>query len=161
MANKVSLPTKYAHSVEEFNNQHAQDHTYEKTLLAKRNFKRILRKPVLNQSRQALCNEYTLNFLKLGDTRSERGCKRAISDRIEQFPTLFIGMILCREKKRVVVEYALRENNKLIGLATYHIVRRLPAQLKGDLSNPKQIERLLGAVEWPNETVHPADREGV
>ena len=38
-------------------------------------------------------------------------------------------MILCREKKRTIVEYALRESNKPIGVAAYRTVRRLPAEL--------------------------------
>ena len=58
-------------------------------------------------------------------------------------------MILCRTKKRAVVEYALRESNKPIGVAAYRIVRRLPAELKGKLPEPTQIERLLEAVELP------------
>ena len=60
-----------------------------------------------------------------------------------------IGMILCREKKRTVVEYSLKESNKPIGVSAYRTVRRLPAELKGKLPEPKQIERLLEAVEFP------------
>jgi len=48
-----------------------------------------------------------------------------------------------------VVEYALRESNKPIGVAAYRIVRRLPAELKGKLPEPAQIQRLLEAVELP------------
>ena len=36
-----------------------------------------------------------------------------------------IGMILCRDKKRTIVEYALKESNKPIGVAAYRIVRKL------------------------------------
>ena len=57
----------------------------------------------------------------------------------------YIRMILCREKKRTIVEYTLKESNKPIGVAAYRIVRRLPAELKGKLPDPKQIERLLEA----------------
>jgi len=60
-----------------------------------------------------------------------------------------IGMILCREKKRAIVEYALKESNKPIGVAAYRIVRRLPAELKGKLPEPKQIEKLLETIELP------------
>ena len=62
----------------------------------------------------------------------------------------YIRMILCREKKRTIVEYALKESNKPIGVVTYRIVRRLPAELKGKLPDPKQIERLLEAVKVPD-----------
>lgn len=61
-----------------------------------------------------------------------------------------IGMILCRTKKRAIVEYALRESNKLIGVAAYLMVRRFPDELKGKLPEPEQIERLLEAVEVGN-----------
>jgi predicted nuclease of restriction endonuclease-like (RecB) superfamily len=40
-----------------------------------------------------------------------------------------IGIILCREKKRTIVEYALRNARKPIGVATYAITRTLPKKL--------------------------------
>ena len=54
-----------------------------------------------------------------------------------------IGMILCRTKEKTIVEYALKESNKPIGIAAYRIVKRLPAELKGQLPDPKDIEKLL------------------
>ena len=60
-----------------------------------------------------------------------------------------IGMILCRDKKRTIVEYALKESKKPIGVATYRMVRRLPAEFEGKLPDPKQIEKLLEVVELP------------
>lgn len=52
-------------------------------------------------------------------------------------------MIICRTKQRAVVEYALRESNKPIGVATYRVVKRLPANLKGKLPDPSAVARLL------------------
>lgn len=60
-----------------------------------------------------------------------------------------IGMILCRKKNRTIVEYALKESNKPIGVAAYRIVRKLPAELRGKLPDPEQIEKLVEAVELP------------
>jgi predicted nuclease of restriction endonuclease-like (RecB) superfamily len=54
-----------------------------------------------------------------------------------------IGIILCKDKKKTIVEYALRESNKPIGVASYRILDRLPAELQGSLPSPKQIARLL------------------
>jgi hypothetical protein len=54
-----------------------------------------------------------------------------------------IGIILCKEKKRTVVEYALHDARKPIGVATYQIVKRLPKELKGELPSPAQIAKLL------------------
>ncbi|MDP6114916.1 MAG: PDDEXK nuclease domain-containing protein, partial [Planctomycetota bacterium] len=48
-----------------------------------------------------------------------------------------------KDKNRTIVEYALRDARKPIGVATYRIVKRLPAELKGMLPTPKEIARLL------------------
>jgi predicted nuclease of restriction endonuclease-like (RecB) superfamily len=54
-----------------------------------------------------------------------------------------IGIILCKEKNRTIVEYALCDATKPIGVATYRIVKRLPKELKGQLPSPEEIARLL------------------
>ncbi len=54
-----------------------------------------------------------------------------------------IGIILCKEKKRTVVEYALRDAKKPIGVATYTITKTLPSNLQGQLPSPAAIARLL------------------
>jgi len=54
-----------------------------------------------------------------------------------------IGIILCKSKDRTIVEYALRESNKPIGVAAYHMVSALPAELEGQLPTPEQVARLL------------------
>ena len=54
-----------------------------------------------------------------------------------------IGIILCKEKSRTVVEYALHDARKPIGVATYRTVKRLPRELKGQLPHPEEIAKLL------------------
>ena len=54
-----------------------------------------------------------------------------------------IGIILCKEKSRTIVEYALHDARKPIGVATYRTVKRLPGNLKGQLPSPEQIIKLL------------------
>jgi len=54
-----------------------------------------------------------------------------------------IGIILCKEKRRTIVEYALRDARKPIGVATYRILRKLPKELQGQLPTPEQITALL------------------
>ena len=54
-----------------------------------------------------------------------------------------IGIILCKSKKRTIVEYALRESNKPIGVSQYRVVSNLPADLRGQLPDPEQIAELL------------------
>jgi len=56
-----------------------------------------------------------------------------------------IGIILCKEKRRTIVEYALQPSKRPIGVASYEIVKRLPRELKGQLPGPEEIARLLEA----------------
>lgn len=58
-----------------------------------------------------------------------------------------IGIILCKTKDRVIVEYALRYAGKPIGVSEYQIVKKLPKELKDQLPSPEQIEKLLEGVE--------------
>jgi len=57
-----------------------------------------------------------------------------------------IGIILCKDKKRTIVEYALRDARKPIGVATYEMTQRLPKQLKGQLPSPEMVARLLESI---------------
>ncbi len=54
-----------------------------------------------------------------------------------------IGILLCKSKDRTIVEYALRESNKPIGVSTYQMVSSLPAEYAGQLPTPEQISLLL------------------
>jgi predicted nuclease of restriction endonuclease-like (RecB) superfamily len=54
-----------------------------------------------------------------------------------------IGIILCKSKQRTIVEYALKDSNKPIGVATYQIVSQLPQELKNQLPDPAQVAKLL------------------
>jgi len=91
--------------------------------------------------------------LKVGEFQSEFVGKMqfylaALDDRVrEPYENLSIGIILCKEKNRTIVEYALRDTNKPIGVATYQIVKRLPKELQGQLPSPEEIAKLLENVE--------------
>lgn len=61
----------------------------------------------------------------------------------EDGPT--IGLLLCKSKNKVVAEYALRNVNKPLGVADYHLVASLPPELQTSLPSIEQIERELGA----------------
>lgn len=58
-----------------------------------------------------------------------------------------IGIILCTEKSRTTMEYALHDANKPIGVATYQITSTLPQSLAGQLSPPEAIPSLLEGIE--------------
>lgn len=57
-----------------------------------------------------------------------------------------IGLLLCKEKNKITVEYALRDLKKPIGVAAWRtrLVESLPKRLKGQLPSIKQIEKELG-----------------
>ncbi len=57
-----------------------------------------------------------------------------------------IGIIICKSKKRTIVEYALRDSNKPIGVSTYKISRQLPEEVKKYLPSPEEIEERLSAL---------------
>ncbi|MBI1883216.1 MAG: DUF1016 domain-containing protein [Chlamydiae bacterium] len=54
-----------------------------------------------------------------------------------------IGIIMCKEKKRTIVEYALRQSRKPIGIAQYTMTEKLPRKLQGELPTPEDVQRLL------------------
>ena len=58
-----------------------------------------------------------------------------------------IGIILCKSKDATIVEYALRESNEPIGVASYRVVRTLPDELKGQLPEPEQVAKLLEGLD--------------
>lgn len=56
-----------------------------------------------------------------------------------------IGVILCKAKNKVIVEYALRDNRKPIGVSGYKLTESLPKKLKGSLPTVEEIEAELKA----------------
>ncbi|MHB8160256.1 MAG: PDDEXK nuclease domain-containing protein [Thermoleophilia bacterium] len=191
--------------------------TYEKTLLNQVNFDKTLPEEVRNQAKLAVRDEYTFDFLELGDEFSERQLETQVLARVEPFlremggvfsfissqyrlevgtkeffvdlllyhrrlkclvaielkvgeflpeyvgkmqfylavlddrvrqsdENPSIGIILCRSKNKTVVEYALRDSNKPIGVASYRMVSSLPEELSGQLPAPEQVALLMAEV---------------
>ena len=58
-----------------------------------------------------------------------------------------IGIIICKNKNRTVVEYALNDSDKPIGIATYKIRDTLPEQMKDLLPSPEEIKKRLEGLE--------------
>ncbi len=54
-----------------------------------------------------------------------------------------IGIVLCKEKNRVIVEYALKGINKPMGVADYQLSTALPENLKGSLPTIEELEAEL------------------
>jgi predicted nuclease of restriction endonuclease-like (RecB) superfamily len=192
--------------------------TYEKTLTSQNNFDLNLPENIRDQAKLAVKDEYTFDFLELGDQHSERMLEAAILTRVEPFlkemggvfsfigsqyrlevgdqeyfidlllyhrrlkclvalelkigafipeyvgkmqfylavlddrvrmdgENASIGIILCRSKNKTVVEYALRESNKPIGVGTYTVTETLPMELRGQLPEPEQVAMLLDGID--------------
>ena len=141
--------------------------SYEKSLLGQTNFDRTLTPALRAQAKLAVKDEYAFDFLELGEQHSERELERALIARefepefvgkMQFYLTVLdaqmrqedenpsIGIILCKEKTRTIVEYALHDARKPIGVATYEITRTLPKKLKDQLPSPKAIARLLESI---------------
>jgi predicted nuclease of restriction endonuclease-like (RecB) superfamily len=201
---------------------------YQKTMNNQTNFSGSLPGSISIAARLAVKDEYTFDFLEMGDERSERRLECAVLSKVEPFLRemggLFtfvgsqhrlsvadeeyfidlllyhrqlkclvavelktgkflpehvgkmqfylaalddlereegenpsIGIILCRSKNRTIVEYALRESRKPIGVSVYRLVRKLPAELRRLLPDRRQVEMLLGPGDRPESGI--ASRE--
>lgn len=72
----------------------------------------------------------------------------AVDDRLrheQDNPT--IGLLLCKDRNQVIVEYALRELTRPVGVATYQLTEELPQDLQADLPTPEQLEAELEAID--------------
>ncbi len=63
----------------------------------------------------------------------------------EDGPT--IGILICKSKSNITVEYSLRDLNKPIGVSEYQITESLSETLKSSLPNIEQIEAELGGYD--------------
>ncbi len=54
-----------------------------------------------------------------------------------------IGILICKERNKVVAEYALRGIDKPIGIAEYELTQAIPEKLKGSLPTIEEIEKEL------------------
>ncbi len=71
-----------------------------------------------------------------------------------------IGIVLCKSKNRLIVEYALRDVAKPIGVSEYFhvLVDSLPDELKGSLPTIEELEAELAGVERDGEEVEDIQR---
>ncbi|MCK4306229.1 MAG: DUF1016 family protein [Candidatus Eisenbacteria sp.] len=67
-----------------------------------------------------------------------------------------IGLILCRERNRLVAEYALQDMTRPLGVATY---RTLPEEIRRGLPSPDQLTAELSP-RMPLENPRPGNRGG-
>jgi len=194
--------------------------TYEKTLLNQTNFSQTIPALVKAQASLTVKDEYTFDFLTMGEKYTEMELERALISKVNRFLAEMggayafvgnqyrlevddceyfidlllyhrrlrsliavelkvgkfipeyvgkmqfylaaldstvrekgenpaIGIILCQDKGRTTVEYALKESRKPIAVARYRITSTLPKALKKELPAPEQICALLDGIRKP------------
>ncbi|WP_459893161.1 PDDEXK nuclease domain-containing protein [Desulfothermus okinawensis] len=62
-----------------------------------------------------------------------------------------IGILICKEKSKTIVEYALRDISKPIGVSEYKLTKHLPDEYKNALPTIEQIEKEIGEIGRENE----------
>ena len=191
-----------------------ENQSYEKSMLGQTNFNKALTPELRARAKLAVKDDYTFDFLELGEERGERELERALIARVEDFLRAMggvftyagsqhrlevggeeffidlllyhrrlrclvavelktgkfqpefvgkmqfylaalddltrqedenpsIGIILCKEKNRVVVEYTLRDAKRPVGVSTYEVTKTLPKELKGQLPSAEEMAKLL------------------
>ncbi len=96
---------------------------------------------------------YVVVELKIVDFEPEFAGKlnfylQAVDKQIKQesdAPT--IGILLCKNKDKTVVEYALSDMTKPIGVSEYQLTKSLPENLKSALPTIEELEAELGEIE--------------
>lgn len=58
-----------------------------------------------------------------------------------------VGIILCKDKDNVLVEYTLKDMSKPIGISEYKITEAIPDDLKSSLPSIEDFERELREVD--------------
>ena len=195
-----------------------ESQAYERFLLNQTNFDKTLPEKYRPQAKLAVKDEYTFDFLELGEEHSERELELALINNIRRFliemggyftfienqyrlevggdeffvdlllyhrklrclvaielkvgefkpeyagkmqfylavlndtirlaeENPSIGIILCKEKNRIIVEYALKDTTQPIGVSTYKITTTLPEELQKYLPSGEEIAKRLEGVE--------------
>lgn len=62
-----------------------------------------------------------------------------------------IGLILCKSKDQIIVEYALRDTAKPMGIAEFRLFEKLPENLKKSLPSIEDLEAELAAAPEPDD----------
>lgn len=191
--------------------------SYKKTMINQTNFDKALPEKIKNQAKLAVKDEYTFDFLELGEKHSEMELEWALIAKVNRFlvemggtfafmgnqfrleiegeeffidillyhrrlkclvavelkvgkflpeyvgkmqfylaaldnmvrekgENASIGIILCRDKKRTIVEYALKESKKPIAVSQYRITLTLPKNLRKELPAPERIRKLFNEI---------------
>ena len=62
-----------------------------------------------------------------------------------------MGIIICKSKDKTYVEYALKQSNAPIGVATYQLQNTLPEEMRSMLPEPEEIVKRLSILKGGND----------
>ncbi len=195
-----------------------ENQSYEKYKLNQTNFDKTVSAKIREQAKLAVKDEYTFDFLELGEEHFERELERSLMDNVRKFllemggyfcfignqyrieidgeeffidlllyhrqlkclvvielkignfkpeyagkmqfylsaindrlkmkdENPSIGIIICKDKNRTIVEYALKDVNKPIGVSTYTIKKTLPKQLSKYLPSSKELAESVETIK--------------
>jgi len=62
---------------------------------------------------------------------------------MEKYANKLLAFLLCKNKDKLVAEYALSDIHKPIGVSEYQLTQSLPDDLKPSLPSVEEIEREL------------------
>ncbi len=108
--------------------------------------------PDTKQALKAVCSfkdEYLLDFIKSGKFRtSYLGQLNTYLSALDTYirkphENPSIGIILCKEMNQTFVEFAVRDYNKPMGVATYRASKDMPERLRNALPNIEDLKKLL------------------
>jgi predicted nuclease of restriction endonuclease-like (RecB) superfamily len=54
-----------------------------------------------------------------------------------------IGLLLCKAKNDIIVEYSLRKMDRPMGVASYQLTKQIPDELKNNLPSEAELKKLL------------------
>lgn len=125
------------------------------------NFERTLPAPQSDLAQQVLKDPYNFEFLKLRKDAEDLNVVDDVLRHPDDAPS--IGLILCKEKKALSVEYALRGSGTPIGVSEYQvseyqITERLPDELRTSLPTVEQMEEEFADSEEAGAI--PSDQTG-
>lgn len=102
---------------------------------------------------EMLKDPYLFDFLSVGDEAHEREIERELVKHItssavdaticHESDNPSIGLILCKDRKGLIAEYALKDISKPVGVSEYQLVASIPENLKGSLPTIEELEAEL------------------
>ncbi len=127
---------------------HIESRLHERQGQAVTNFQRVLPAPQSDLAAQLLKDPYNFDFLSLGKEAEEREIEAVVDDLLRHpDDATSIGLLLCKSKNQVVVEYSLRNLSTPMGISTYQLTGSLPEEIRTALPTIEELEQELISVE--------------